>query len=61
MRKNDAFSVAYSFDGQKWSEPEEVKPFRVGVPAELTVGVFFAHNTRQAGASATFDNFTVTK
>jgi len=60
-RKNDAFSVSYSSDGEKWSEPEDVKPFGSGIPDELTVGVFLAHNTRQIGASATFDNFTIAK
>ena len=60
-RKNDSFSVAYSFDGQKWSEPEDVKPFGFSIPDEVTVGVLFAHNMRQIGASATFDNFTVVK
>jgi hypothetical protein len=60
-RKDESFTVAYSFDGQKWSEPEDVKPFGFRIPAEVTVGVLVAHNTRQIGASATFDNFTVTK
>jgi hypothetical protein len=60
-RKNQSFTVTYSFDGQKWSEPKDVNPFGFGAPDEVKVGVLVAHNTRQIGASATFDNFTVAK
>jgi hypothetical protein len=60
-RKGNSFTVAYSLDGKTWSEPRVVKPFNFGVPPELTVGVLLVHNTYQEGASATFDNFTVTQ
>ena len=60
-RRNDVFSAAYSPDGEMWSVPEGVKAFGAGTPDELTVGVFLAHNTRQIGAGATFDNFTIAK
>lgn len=60
-RKGDAVTVSYSFDGEKWSAPSN--PFRninMGIPDEVTVGVFYSHSTYQF-AHATFDGFTLGK
>ncbi len=61
IRKGKEITMSYSFDGEKWSAPNN--PFRnidMSIPDEVTVGVFFSHSTYQF-AHATFDNFTVGK
>ena len=60
-RKDGAVAMSYSFDGETWSAPNN--PFRnidMGIPDEVTVGVFVSHSTCQF-AHATFDGFTVGK
>lgn len=60
-RKGDAITMSHSFDGEKWSAPNN--PFRnidMSIPDEVTVGVFLSHTTYQF-AHATFDGFAVTK
>ncbi len=60
IRKDGAVTIAYSFDGEKWSTP--TNPFRnvdMAIPDEVAVGIFFSHSTYQF-AHATFDHFTLT-
>jgi hypothetical protein len=61
IRKGKDVSMSYSFDGEKWSAPNN--PFRnidMSIPDELTVGVFMSHSTYQC-SHATFDGFTIEK
>ena len=61
IRKEKAITMSYSFDGEKWSAPNN--PFRnidMSIPDELTVGVFLSHSTYQF-VHATFDGFTIEK
>lgn len=61
IRKGKAISMSYSFDGEKWSAPNN--PFQnidMSIPDELTVGVFMSHSTYQF-SHATFDSFTIEK
>jgi hypothetical protein len=61
-RTKKVVTVAYSVDGEKWSEPVTVGlPGGFNFPDEVSVGVFFEHNTHQEGAGATFERLTVTK
>jgi hypothetical protein len=61
-RKKQVITVAYSVDGEKWSETVVVKPpDGFDFPDEVSVGLFFEHNTHQEAPGATFDKFTVTK
>jgi hypothetical protein len=61
IRKGKNVTMSYSFDGEKWSTPNN--PFRnidMSIPDELTVGVFMSHSTYQF-SHATFDGFTIEK
>ena len=61
IRKGKGVSMSYSFDGEKWSAPNN--PFQnidMSIPDELTVGVFMSHSTYQH-SHATFDGFTIEK
>ncbi|QJW98219.1 DUF1349 domain-containing protein [Frigoriglobus tundricola] len=61
IRRGKVVTMSNSVDGEKWSEPNN--PFAnldMGIPDELTVGVFVSHSTYQFG-HATFDKFTIEK
>jgi hypothetical protein len=61
IRKGKDLTMSYSFDGEKWSAPNN--PFQnidMGIPDLLTVGVFMSHTTYQF-SHATFDGFTIEK
>ena len=61
VRKDEALTMSYSFDGKEWSEPNNVfRAQKLMFPDEVTVGVFLSHSTYQF-AHATFDAFTVEK
>jgi hypothetical protein len=60
-RRGKDVTVSYSFDGQKWADPENPRSVgKLAFPDEVTVGVFLAHSTYQT-LGASFDGFTIEK